>query len=349
MTLIVASAARATVGRRSSQQDAYLVPPEAEEIRTARGERYLGIVADGMGGHAAGEVASAIVTDAFADCFLGQEPSAGAAVDDGVRLDQAITVANSALASASARDPRLSGMGSTIIAASIDREGLRWASVGDSLLLLYRYPNVMRLNADHSLGALLDEQARRGQISEAEAAGNPRRHALRSALTGRSIDLRDIEGRPFEILDGDWIILASDGILSLSGDEISDIAYAHRDDPAAVMAESFIRAVEAKGRSDQDNTTVIAIAIKTDPDAQAIDSAGPVANRLTLQNTTASEDDDGSSFEDPTRRVVQPMTGRKRILRGGDLARAADNLTGWRLVLVLCVMFGIGLVLAMLG
>ena len=118
----------------------------------------------------------------------------------------------------------LKGMGCTLIGAWMDEVGLRWTSVGDFLLLLYRFPDVMRLNADHSLGSFLDEQARQNRITFSEAKQHHNRNALRSALTGSKIDLVDLQGEPLELRAGDWILLASDGICSLEGDEIADVS-----------------------------------------------------------------------------------------------------------------------------
>ena len=73
---------------------------------------------------------------------------------------------------------------------------MRWTSVGNSLLLLYRFPDVIRLNADHSLGSFLDEQARQNRITASEAKQHHNRNALRSALTGSKIDLMDLRGEP---------------------------------------------------------------------------------------------------------------------------------------------------------
>ena len=96
-------------------------------------------------------------------------------------------------------------MGCTIVAAWIDDLGIRWTSVGDSLLLLYRLPDVIRLNADHSLGSFLDEQARQNKITRSEARRNRNRNALRSALTGSKIDLIDLRSEPLELRPGDWV------------------------------------------------------------------------------------------------------------------------------------------------
>ena len=109
-----------------------------------------------------------------------------------------------------------------------------------NLELLYRLPDVIRLNADHSLGSFLDEQARQNRISRSEARRNRNRNALRSALTGSKIDLIDLRSEPLELRPGDWIVLASDGICTLAGDEIADVVYRQRQSTPDEMADALI-------------------------------------------------------------------------------------------------------------
>ena len=152
-------------------------------------------------------------------------------------------------------------MGCTLLAAWIDGAGMRWTSVGDSLLLLYRFPEVIRLNADHSLGSLPDEQARQNIITPSEAKAHLNRHALRSALTGARIELIDMHDAPLELRPSDRIVLASDGICSLDGDELASVIGRHRHATPAAMAEGLIDAVLAKGIAGQDNTTVVVVRV----------------------------------------------------------------------------------------
>ncbi|WP_072392960.1 protein phosphatase 2C domain-containing protein [Hyphomicrobium sp. CS1GBMeth3] len=258
MTFRVAGAARATIGARSDQEDAFAIWPPSAGASIGEGARLLAVVADGMGGHAGGEVAARVACDAFVAAFV----ECGGTV--GERLDAALDAGNWAISARAAEDPKLRGMGSTLVAASIDETGLRWASVGDSALLLFRAPDVLRLNADHSLGALLDAEARNKRISADEAARNPHRNALLSALTGKRIEIRDLRSEPYSLRSADWLIVASDGIATLSGDEIGDIVYANRASEPDQMAERLIAAVLAKKDPVQDNTTVIALKIEGD-------------------------------------------------------------------------------------
>jgi serine/threonine protein phosphatase PrpC len=262
MTLLLASAARATVGGRSGQEDAFrlwpgegVVPPKAES------GGLLAVLADGMGGHTGGAIAGQTACRTFTEVFANLEAAPEA------RLKTALQASNEAIAKGVEQNAALKGMGCTLVAAWIDELGLRWTSVGDSLLLLYRLPDVIRLNADHSLGSFLDEQARQNKITRSEARRNRNRNALRSALTGSKIDLIDLRAEPLELRPGDWVLLASDGICSLPGDEIADVAYRLRQSTPEEMAEALIAAVTQKGIVDQDNATVVAVRIDGAPEA----------------------------------------------------------------------------------
>ncbi len=256
MSYLLASAARATVGARSGQEDAYRVWPGEGVMQPAGNAGLLTVLADGMGGHRGGAIAGQTACATFTEAFAANEMP----YDE--RLSMALHASNDALADEVDRNGALKGMGCTLIGAWFDDTGMRWTSVGDSLLLLYRFPDVIRLNEDHSLGSYLDEQARRNEISYEEARGNRHRNALRSALTGSKIDLIDLRGEPLQLMAGDWVVLASDGIASLDGDELADIMYRYREGKPEEMAEALIGAVEAKGMPEQDNTTVVAVRVE---------------------------------------------------------------------------------------
>ena len=241
-----------------------------------------------MGGHAGGEIAGRLACETFVDTFAGGATEKNGAPPD--RLKAALDASNAAIAARAAENAKLSGMGCTLVAAWLDDTGLRWVSVGDSLLLLFRVPDVRRLNADHSLGAFLDERARRREITREEAERNPYRNALRSALTGKKPELVDLRASPYRLAPGDWLILASDGIAGLTGDEIGDLVYAARETSPEEVAERLIAAVLDKDDPAQDNTTVVVLKIEADraaadeaptrvlraePEPSAIEEKGP--------------------------------------------------------------------------
>jgi serine/threonine protein phosphatase PrpC len=294
MTWRVAGAARATTGTRANQEDAFEIWPSEAHAAPQQGEALLAVVADGMGGHAGGEVAGQLACETFVAAFTERDGPTDA------RLRMALDVGNSAIAARVAENAALKGMGCTLVGAWIDDQGLRWVSVGDSLLILFRAPDVLRLNADHSLGAFLDEQARTNKISAAEAENNPYRNALRSALTGKTIEILDLQADPYPLADGDWIILASDGIATLEGDEIGDIVYANREASPDRMAELLIAAVEEKEAPDQDNTTVLVF--KVTGDTAAADEQ-PTRILKAAPAPASSSEDEGIAT---TQRIVQP-------------------------------------------
>ena len=85
--------------------------------------------------------------------------------------------------------------------------GVEWVSVGDSPLLLFRQGEIALLNEDHSLAPELDRLAALGRMTPEEAKSDPRRHMLRSAVTGDELDLVDVSRRPLALEAGDYVIL----------------------------------------------------------------------------------------------------------------------------------------------
>jgi protein phosphatase len=132
-------------------------------------------------------------------------------------------------------------------------------SVGDSPLLLFRKGEIAHLNEDHSLAPELDRLAALGRITPEEAKADPRRHMLRSAVTGDDLDLVDVSRRPLVLEAGDYVILASDGLQTLETSEVQRIVKAYAETGAAAVADALIREVEALRDPHQDNTTVIAV------------------------------------------------------------------------------------------
>jgi len=246
----------AIAGTRPYQEDTTRVwRPNSS---SARNRPLLAVLADGMGGHVSGEVASRLATEQYVHAFSSEHGS----VDQ--RLEHALHAGNDAILNAIRREKNLNGMGCTLVAGYIDQDGLRWASVGDSLLLLFRDRVLLRKNESHSLGALLDQHAEANVISEDEAKNSPRRHTLRSALTGAPIPLMQIETEAHPLQSGDWIVMASDGLETLSGDEIARIISEHENAQPNVVAKALLDEVSSAGLANQDNTTVVVIRV-SDP------------------------------------------------------------------------------------
>ena len=153
----------------------------------------------------------------------------------------------------------MDGMGSTLVGTIFGANGLEWISVGDSPLYLVRREEIALLNEDHSLAPALDRLAAEGRISIEEAKNDPRRHMLRSAITGEELDLIDISKKPLHLEAGDYVIVASDGIHTLEEAEIVRLVSSYADDGPSAVAHAIVRAIDDAGAAHQDNATVIAV------------------------------------------------------------------------------------------
>jgi protein phosphatase len=150
-------------------------------------------------------------------------------------------------------------MGCTLIGARFGAPGLEWVSVGDSPLFLVRDGEIALLNEDHSLAPEIDKLAAAGKITWAEARSNPRRHYLRSAVTGDELDMIDRSRRPLPLEAGDVVIVASDGIQTLETRDIERIVSAAAGEGADAIADALLAAVADADDPYQDNTTIIAV------------------------------------------------------------------------------------------
>jgi PPM family protein phosphatase len=254
-------ASRASQGRRKYQEDAAAVwqgdaatsgpPPDNGGVALGA------VLADGMGGHAGGAMASETVCAAFVEAFRACE----SAVCE--RLKIALVAANAAVARVVAGNPRLSGMGATLVGVAFGAQGAEWVSVGDSPLYLVRRGEIARLNEDHSLTPMLDQLVADGRLSPDQAKVDPRRHYLRSAVSGEDLDLIDVSHRPLMLERGDVIVVASDGIHTLADEAIARLVATHVSDGADATAAALIDAVDRAGDTMQDNTTVVVVAVES--------------------------------------------------------------------------------------
>lgn len=247
-------AGRQSQGAREVQEDSYGVVPRAEFAGGAD-DLFL-VVADGMGGHAAGEVASSLAVTTFAETFL----ESATACDAG-RLWDCLDEANRRIArEIQMRGEAVQGMGTTLLALILRGRTARWISVGDSPLYLIRAGELHRLNRIHSKATELEEKVLAGQISEEEARTDPTRHTLLSALIGDTIyDVDDPP--PVDLWVGDVLIAATDGIETLTSQEITAVVCRLNDKDAAALADGLLQAVQSKQMPRQDNTTVVVIRI----------------------------------------------------------------------------------------
>jgi PPM family protein phosphatase len=227
--------AAAIRGTRDEQQDSFRVRwLEAEHA-------WLLVLADGMGGHAAGSLASKIAADSFVTSFEALRQQ-GCKLKDA--LCGAIDAVNKNLAQAQGADADTADMGTTLIGGHLSSRGIAWISVGDSPMWLYRKGSIHRLNEDHSLRGM------RGIVE-----GSP--NMLQSALTGQPIPLVDCHPEPVGLNAGDLILICSDGLLTLSEDLVaSTIEKAATANPQ-LLTWLLLHAVEDRQQAKQDNCSLI--------------------------------------------------------------------------------------------
>jgi len=231
------------VGRkRDHNEDSYLVCPE------------LGLyaVADGMGGHQAGELASRMTLEALQRELSGATFDGNGGSGDGALLSlrTAAERAGEAVFEAAQADPEKHGMGTTLTAMLIHRGRLHVAHVGDSRCYLFRDGNCRQLTEDHSW---VEEQVRAGTLSREEARESKFKHIITRSVGFEQHVL--VDGYTVAIEPGDCFLLCSDGLSNVvEGDEM-----------ARILATHFYRQVPgllidvANDRGGDDNVTVVLV------------------------------------------------------------------------------------------
>ncbi|MEM7472694.1 MAG: protein phosphatase 2C domain-containing protein [Pseudomonadota bacterium] len=238
----------ASVGQRDNQEDAYKIVFQSEQ--DPHGD-VLMMVADGMGGHVGGEIASNLALDAFEAHFISGSKSPRPRE----RLKESAFIANDALRARIDGQPELRGMGATLLCALKLHDRVVWASIGDSHLYLYRSRQLKKINADHSIYGELLESVAAGKITREEADAHPRKNALRSAVTGEDISLIDLNTA--ELAPGDTLVLASDGLDTVPQDQVAEVLEAAKRGGPEAQVQALLDAVAQVGKPTQDNTTII--------------------------------------------------------------------------------------------
>lgn len=235
------------VGRKREHNEdnmAYVIPKD-QQVMTKKGALF--IVADGMGGHAAGEVASEIAVDTVSNAYYQEDSN-----DIAASLLYAIRRANAAIHQRAAENMLRSGMGTTCVATVLRGNRAYIANVGDSRAYLVRDGKVRQVSQDHSWVA---EQVRAGLLSEDQA----RTHAQRNVITRCLGTQAEVEVDVFseQMEDGDTLVLCTDGLSGLiSDEELTKIVNAF------LPQESVYHLVErANENGGPDNITAIVVHI----------------------------------------------------------------------------------------
>ncbi|ALS27473.1 serine/threonine protein phosphatase [Paenibacillus sp. 32O-W] len=226
-----------------------LVNEDRSWVGETAGGLTVAIVADGMGGHRAGDVASQMTVDAFREAMQKLE---GDLTDEEAadHMRQAILRANAIVYEMASRNEQYHNMGTTVVAALLKRNGAVIGHIGDSRAYKLTADGLVRLTEDHTL---VNELAKAGQISAEEALNHPRRNVLTRALgtdANVEVDVIRIDTAP-----GEAILLCSDGLTNMVSESQMLDTLRREDLDLDGQAERLIElALEAGG---DDNISVI--------------------------------------------------------------------------------------------
>jgi len=267
---------------RPSNEDQFLIAELSKRMRVCQtslpepklqvgdDRAHLFLVADGMGGHLAGERASAIAVAAieqftlntFRWFFAADSPGAQKVL---AQFQSALSQADAKILEEAAENPELKGMGTTLTMAFQLGAQLCIVHVGDSRAYLYRAGQLHQLTKDHTVVA---ELVRSGVLQPDQVASHPLRHVITNVVGGPNLGVK-VEARAFEVQAGDRLLLCSDGLTEMVKDEAIAKALDVDSEPEAAAKKLLAQANDAGGR---DNITVLIV--RFDPaDADATSSA----------------------------------------------------------------------------
>jgi len=226
--------------KRDSNQDSFLV----------NGELGLYIVADGMGGHSGGEVASALAVKTVEE-YISFHHNKG--IPPRELLTKAYEEASRRIFDKAAKDPKLTGMGTTMVVCYMKDKSAYLANVGDSRVYLYHKPHLWQLTEDHSL---VNEQLRAGIIKEDQVKNFLNKNVITRSVGYERTVLVDVIERP--LIDGDCYLLCSDGFSGLVPD-VTASEILNRTTSDKITEVCVDRALQNGG---DDNVTVLFLQLK---------------------------------------------------------------------------------------
>lgn len=225
-----------------------------EDCVAADADAGFAVLADGMGGHQAGEVASRIAVDIVRAGLQGAVRGAGHTADVEALIAEQIGSANLAIYHAARRDSRLHGMGTTVVAALWHNDVVSFGHIGDSRLYRLRGGAMARLTRDHSL---VQERLDAGRLTEAQARLAPYRNILTRAVGTDPAVQPDVRSAPIQ--REDLYLLCSDGLTDmLRDDEIEEMLRACGTATGTAAAALVER---ANGEGGMDNISVILVRV----------------------------------------------------------------------------------------
>jgi protein phosphatase len=209
----------------------------------------LFVVADGMGGHRGGEIASALAVKTIESSYYADTgPSRSAA------LKLAVEGANRLILEEAISNPSLTGMGTTCTAMAVHGGFAYFVHVGDSRAYVLREGEFVQLTQDHSL---VGEMVRSGILSDEDARNHPKRNVITRSLGVQSTVVADTPFTPFKLEQNDVFVLCSDGLTSMVDDaEIAELAEGNTPSTTTKMLVDL-----ANQRGGKDNITAVVVKV----------------------------------------------------------------------------------------
>lgn len=242
------------LGRRERQEDAV-----ASDFPSGQPFGFV-VLADGMGGHAAGDVASKIVvTEVFSELKLQSGDPKLLEARIGEVLKGAALNANACINLYAREHPNAHGMGATLLASVLVEDRLYWVSVGDSPFYLFRNGTLTRLNENHALASQIEFLVSSGIMSRADAMQHPDQSCLTSVLIGSDIAQIDCPATPFVILEDDILIAASDGLQFISEEQIEGLLRFQGKKSSEEICATLTQEIKTLDNPCQDNLSLCVI------------------------------------------------------------------------------------------
>jgi serine/threonine protein phosphatase PrpC len=237
------------------------------------------VLADGMGGHAAGDVASKIVvTEVFSELKFESANFMDYEGDIPKYLTSAAVNANSIVREHVKDHPDTRGMGATLVSVVLVENRMYWMSIGDSPLYHFRGGKMEQLNEDHSMAPQIDFMVKSGLLDAEAGKNHPDRNCLTSVILGDRVAKSDCPKTPFELQVGDIVVVSSDGLQYLEDVKIQKILHRYRRKKAAEIAGYLLEAIETLADPDQDNCSFSVIKLNHNKPVIRAISAKPVGH-----------------------------------------------------------------------
>lgn len=250
----IAVGTSSVIGQRHEQQDTIKSDDEYSILEKGK---FIAVLCDGMGGLAGGKQASELCATHIRESFHAND------CEENIQKFYRRVIAESdyMVTSLKNEDGSPLGAGSTMVSIAITNDELHWASVGDSHIYLIRRNQIHCITREHNYLMLLNERLKNGELTQQEVEENPKKEALVSYIGMGGVKYVDLNAAPCKLIEGDYIVLCSDGLYrTVNEEDIKNIVYGIGD--AGDIAECLTEYAMQAHKKNQDNTSVIVIQYK---------------------------------------------------------------------------------------